>query len=62
MTSAGVLFPMLSPLIGGILDTLFGWELIFIFVVVVSASVLMGRGHAAGDTFARSRDQLTHPV
>lgn len=40
VTSAVVVFPMLSPLIGGILDTLFGWEAIFVFVAVLSFMVL----------------------
>jgi DHA1 family bicyclomycin/chloramphenicol resistance-like MFS transporter len=40
VTSAMVVFPMLSPLIGGILDTLFGWESIFVFVAIVSFAVL----------------------
>jgi DHA1 family bicyclomycin/chloramphenicol resistance-like MFS transporter len=35
-----VVFPMLSPLVGGILDTLFGWESIFVFVAIVSFTVL----------------------
>ena len=40
VTSAMVVFPMLSPLVGGILDTLFGWESIFVFVAIASFSVL----------------------
>src|SRR5262249_26302839 len=31
VTSVVVLMPMVAPLIGGILDTLFGWEAIFVF-------------------------------
>ncbi len=32
VTSVVVLMPMVAPLIGGILDTLFGWESIFVFI------------------------------
>ncbi len=40
VTSAVVLAPMLAPLVGGILDTVFGWEAIFVFVAATSAAVL----------------------
>ncbi|TMJ30163.1 MAG: multidrug effflux MFS transporter [Alphaproteobacteria bacterium] len=39
VTSVVVLMPMLAPLLGGILDTLFGWESIFVFSAVLSAIV-----------------------
>jgi DHA1 family bicyclomycin/chloramphenicol resistance-like MFS transporter len=35
-----VVAPMLAPLIGGILDTAFGWESIFVLIAVTSALVL----------------------
>ena len=35
VTSVVVLMPMMAPLVGGILDTLFGWASIFIFVAAV---------------------------
>jgi MFS transporter, DHA1 family, multidrug resistance protein len=41
VTSFVVLMPMAAPLIGGILDTLFGWEAIFIFVAVLSLTVFL---------------------
>ena len=40
VTSAVVVIPMLSPLIGGILDTAFGWEAIFVLVAAFSFAVL----------------------
>jgi MFS transporter, DHA1 family, multidrug resistance protein len=40
VTSAVVVIPMLSPLIGGILDTAFGWQAIFIVVAAFSFAVL----------------------
>lgn len=40
VTSVVVLMPMVAPLIGGILDTLFGWEAIFAFTAIVSFAVL----------------------
>jgi DHA1 family bicyclomycin/chloramphenicol resistance-like MFS transporter len=39
VTSVVVLMPMVAPLIGGILDTLFGWEAIFAFTAAVSFAV-----------------------
>jgi DHA1 family bicyclomycin/chloramphenicol resistance-like MFS transporter len=39
VTSVVVLMPMAAPLIGGILDTLFGWASIFIFAAVLSFTV-----------------------
>ena len=41
VTSVVVLMPMVAPLIGGILDTLFGWESIFIFTAVLSVCVFV---------------------
>jgi DHA1 family bicyclomycin/chloramphenicol resistance-like MFS transporter len=40
VTTAMVIAPMVSPLIGGILDTSFGWEAIFLFLAAFSAIVL----------------------
>jgi DHA1 family bicyclomycin/chloramphenicol resistance-like MFS transporter len=39
VTSVVVLMPMLAPLIGGLLDTLFGWESIFVFSAALSFAV-----------------------
>jgi DHA1 family bicyclomycin/chloramphenicol resistance-like MFS transporter len=41
VTTAMVIAPMVSPMIGGILDTTFGWEAIFIFITCFSATVWM---------------------
>ena len=41
VTTAMVIAPMISPLIGGILDTAFGWEAIFLFIAAFSAAVLL---------------------
>ena len=40
VTTAVVVAPMVAPLIGGILDTTFGWEAIFLFVAVMAGTVL----------------------
>ncbi len=40
VTTAVVIAPMVSPLIGGILDTTFGWEAIFLFIAVMAGMVL----------------------
>ena len=39
VTSVVVIMPMVAPLIGGVLDTLFGWESIFVFAAVLSFTV-----------------------
>ena len=50
VTTAMVIAPMISPLIGGILDTAFGWEAIFLFLALFSGAVLTWALHgAAGD-------------
>jgi DHA1 family bicyclomycin/chloramphenicol resistance-like MFS transporter len=41
VTTAMVIAPMVSPLIGGILDTLFGWRAIFLFIALMSGLVLL---------------------
>ncbi len=41
VTTAMVLAPMLAPLIGGLLDTAFGWEAIFIAIAIASGAVLL---------------------
>jgi DHA1 family bicyclomycin/chloramphenicol resistance-like MFS transporter len=40
ITAAVVIPPMFGPLIGGVLDTAFGWQAIFAFVAVASGAVL----------------------
>ena len=45
-----VVVPTLGPLIGGLLDTAFGWEAIFLFTAITSALVVvLGRHRAAGN-------------
>jgi len=41
VTTAMVIAPMISPLVGGILDTAFGWEAIFLFIAAFSGAVLV---------------------
>jgi DHA1 family bicyclomycin/chloramphenicol resistance-like MFS transporter len=41
VTTAMVIAPMVSPMIGGILDTAFGWEAIFLFLAAFAALVLV---------------------
>ena len=41
VTTAMVIAPMVAPLIGGLLDTAFGWEAIFLFIAAASAAVLL---------------------
>jgi DHA1 family bicyclomycin/chloramphenicol resistance-like MFS transporter len=41
VTSVVVLMPMAAPLLGGILDTLFGWRSIFIFAAALTLTVFV---------------------
>jgi MFS transporter, DHA1 family, multidrug resistance protein len=41
VTTAMVIAPMVSPLIGGILDTAFGWQSVFLFIAFCSGAVLL---------------------
>src|SRR3954447_10615742 len=41
VTMAMVIAPMLAPLLGGMLDTAFGWQAIFAFIGVSAAAVLV---------------------
>jgi DHA1 family bicyclomycin/chloramphenicol resistance-like MFS transporter len=41
VTTAMVIAPMVAPLIGGVLDTAFGWESIFLFVALFSLIILI---------------------
>jgi DHA1 family bicyclomycin/chloramphenicol resistance-like MFS transporter len=41
VTTAMVIAPMVAPLIGGILDTAFGWEAIFLFIALFGGTVLV---------------------
>ncbi len=41
VTSVVVVAPMVAPLIGGILDTAFGWEAIFLFIALMACTVLL---------------------
>jgi DHA1 family bicyclomycin/chloramphenicol resistance-like MFS transporter len=41
VTTAMVIAPMVAPLVGGFLDTAFGWEAIFLFITVTSGAVLL---------------------
>jgi DHA1 family bicyclomycin/chloramphenicol resistance-like MFS transporter len=50
VTSVVVLMPMMAPLLGGILDTLFGWSAIFIFVALFSAAVFLWAALALPET------------
>jgi DHA1 family bicyclomycin/chloramphenicol resistance-like MFS transporter len=41
VTTAMVLAPMLAPMIGGVLDTAFGWQAIFLFIALYGGTVLL---------------------
>ena len=54
VTSVVVLLPMIAPLIGGILDTLFGWESIFVFSALVAGAVFLWAALALPETRSAS--------
>ena len=41
VTSVTIVAPMAAPIIGGLLDTMFGWQSIFVFLSLMSAVVLV---------------------
>ena len=55
VTMAMVVAPMIAPLIGGALDTAFGWQAIFAFVGLFAAAVLVWASFAAARNARRSR-------
>jgi DHA1 family bicyclomycin/chloramphenicol resistance-like MFS transporter len=55
VTSVVVLMPMAAPLIGGVLDTLFGWEAIFVFSAAISGFVFAWAVLALPETRRLSR-------
>jgi DHA1 family bicyclomycin/chloramphenicol resistance-like MFS transporter len=50
VTSVVVVIPMVAPLIGGILDTLFGWESIFVTVAIISFAIFAWAALALPET------------
>jgi DHA1 family bicyclomycin/chloramphenicol resistance-like MFS transporter len=50
VTSVVVLMPMAAPMIGGILDTLFGWESIFIFSACLAGGIFIWAAIALPET------------
>ena len=62
VTTAMVIAPMVSPLVGGILDTAFGWEAIFMFISLFSAAVLLWALFVLPETQAASVAQAPVPL
>jgi DHA1 family bicyclomycin/chloramphenicol resistance-like MFS transporter len=50
VTMAMVIAPMLAPLLGGMLDTTFGWQAIFAFIGVFAAAILLWAGFELRET------------
>jgi DHA1 family bicyclomycin/chloramphenicol resistance-like MFS transporter len=50
VATAMVVAPMVAPLIGGLLDTTFGWSTIFVFVAVCGAAVFLWAATALPET------------
>jgi DHA1 family bicyclomycin/chloramphenicol resistance-like MFS transporter len=74
VTMAMVVAPMLAPLIGGMLDTAYGWQAIFVFVGLFAAGVLVWTVFQLPETravstseglvrfLADARSLLTNPI
>src|SRR5262249_40012640 len=67
VTSVVVLMPMSAPLIGGILDTLFGWESIFIFSALLAGTIFIWAVLALPETREKAvrqgdRGRFTHDL
>ncbi|MGZ3410354.1 MAG: multidrug effflux MFS transporter [Xanthobacteraceae bacterium] len=60
IASAMAVAPMISPLIGGVLDTLFGWESIFLFAASASFCVLVWTWWTLPETRRVSTDDVEH--
>jgi DHA1 family bicyclomycin/chloramphenicol resistance-like MFS transporter len=56
VAAAMVVAPMVAPVIGGILDTAFGWEAIFVFIAAVSLVVVVWAAAGLPETRRRSPD------
>jgi DHA1 family bicyclomycin/chloramphenicol resistance-like MFS transporter len=50
VTTAMVIAPMIAPFVGGVLDTAFGWEAIFLFIALASGAVLVWAWFALPET------------
>ena len=61
VTSVVVLMPMVAPLIGGVLDTLFGWEAIFAFTAIVSFTIFSWAALDLPETRNASRAPASPP-
>jgi len=57
VTTAMVIAPMIAPFIGGVLDTAFGWEAIFVFIALASGAVLLWALLALPETKAATTSQ-----
>jgi DHA1 family bicyclomycin/chloramphenicol resistance-like MFS transporter len=60
VASAMALAPMIAPLIGGFLDTTFGWESIFVFAATASFLVLVWTWWTLPETRRVSSDDVEH--
>jgi MFS transporter, DHA1 family, multidrug resistance protein len=60
VASAMAIAPMISPLIGGVLDTLFGWESIFLFAATMSFIVFLWTWKTLPETRSRESETVAH--
>jgi DHA1 family bicyclomycin/chloramphenicol resistance-like MFS transporter len=62
VTTAMVIAPMVSPLFGGIIDTFYGWEAIFLFTASLSGLVLIWAVAALPETRAAALPHTARAV
>jgi MFS transporter, DHA1 family, multidrug resistance protein len=60
VASAMAIAPMISPLIGGVLDTMFGWESIFLFAATMSFIVFLWTWKTLPETRSRESEAVAH--
>jgi DHA1 family bicyclomycin/chloramphenicol resistance-like MFS transporter len=51
---------MLAPLIGGVIDTLYGWQAIFLFAAILSFIVFLWTWYSLPETRSRAAEDVAH--
>jgi DHA1 family bicyclomycin/chloramphenicol resistance-like MFS transporter len=60
IASAMAIAPMIAPLVGGMLDSAFGWQSIFLFAATASLGVLIWTSTTLPETRRESLDDVAH--
>lgn len=62
VTMVMVVAPMIAPSLGGVMDTMLGWRVIFIFIALVAFVVLIGAAWALPETRPVLRADVAHSL